>query len=209
MGDWSLVVPHAEAVRSSGLHLAAPHPALAGEVLGYSGREQVLDAPLRWRPAVLGAVTVTLDLETPSRMLLDEEGANPHPRDPVLGLRSRPLALAEEPGLVRTLTVGLSPAAAYALLGVPLGELPPDGVALERLLGRHATLLTEQVAEAATWRRRFALVDRFLTARLPHGPRPAPEVEHAWQRLSGHRRRRSRTSAVTPTRRISPGTSGR
>ncbi len=141
--------------------------------------------------------------------LLDDEGANPHPRDPVLGLRSRPLALAEEPGLVRTLTVGLSPAAAYALLGVPLGELPPDGVALERLLGRHATLLTEQVAEAATWRRRFALVDRFLTARLPHGPHPAPEVEHAWQRLSGHRRRRSRTSAVTPTRRISPGTSGR
>jgi AraC-like DNA-binding protein len=41
----------------------------------------------------------------------------------------------------------------------------------------------EQLREAPTWRRRYALVDHLLLGRLDAGARPSPEVARAWQLL--------------------------
>ena len=46
--------------------------------------------------------------------------------------------------------------------------------------GRH---LAEHLREAPSWTRRFTLMDQFLLGRLERGPRPAPQVGWAWERL--------------------------
>jgi AraC-like DNA-binding protein len=81
------------------------------------------------------------------------------------------------------LEVWLAPLGAYTLLGLPMGELRGHTVDLVDVLGAAGRRLAEQLREAATWRYRFALLDRFLLRRLERGPRPGPEVEWAWRRL--------------------------
>jgi AraC-like DNA-binding protein len=52
---------------------------------------------------------------------------------------------------------------------------------LRPLLSRGYAGFTE---DTPSWPRRFALLDQFLLRRLDRGPRPAPEVGWAWQRLN-------------------------
>jgi AraC-like DNA-binding protein len=81
------------------------------------------------------------------------------------------------------LEVLLAPLGAYTLLGLPMDELSGQTVDLVDVLGPDGRRLGEQLRETPTWRQRFALVDRFLLRRLAVGPRPAPEVGWAWERL--------------------------
>jgi AraC-like DNA-binding protein len=77
----------------------------------------------------------------------------------------------------------LDPLGAYRLLGLPMAELSGQLVDLVEVLGADGRRLGEQLREAPSWRRRVALLDRFLLGRLAAGPRPSPEVGWAWQRL--------------------------
>ncbi|MGD9528513.1 MAG: helix-turn-helix domain-containing protein, partial [Pseudonocardia sp.] len=79
----------------------------------------------------------------------------------------------------------LAPTAAYALLGVPLHHLRGRTVDLADLLGRAGREIAERMHAEPTWTGRFALLDRLLLRRIADGPRPAPEVAHAWRRLTG------------------------
>ena len=81
------------------------------------------------------------------------------------------------------LELRLAPLAAYTLLGLPVDELGEHPVDLSDVLGAAGPRLVEQLREAPTWRRRFALLDDFLFGRLALGPRPSPEVDRAWRRL--------------------------
>jgi hypothetical protein len=82
------------------------------------------------------------------------------------------------------LEVLLAPLGAYTLLGgLPMEELNGQLVDLVDVLGVAGRRLAEQLREAPSWRRRFALMDQFLLGRLERGPRPSPEVGWAWQRL--------------------------
>ena len=81
------------------------------------------------------------------------------------------------------LEVLLSPLGAYRLLGRPMDELSGQLVDLVEVLGADGRHLTEQLREAPSWPRRFALLDQFLLRRLERGPRRASEVAWAWQRL--------------------------
>ena len=81
------------------------------------------------------------------------------------------------------LEVRLAPLGAYRLLGLPMDELSGQLVDLVDLLGAAGRRLAEQLRETPSWRERFALLDRFLLSRLAGGPRPAPEVVRAWERL--------------------------
>jgi hypothetical protein len=82
------------------------------------------------------------------------------------------------------LAVLLAPLGAYTLLGgLPMEELNGQLVDLVDVLGVAGRRLAEQLREAPSWRRRFALMDQFLLGRLERGPRPSPEVGWAWQRL--------------------------
>jgi transcriptional regulator GlxA family with amidase domain len=66
---------------------------------------------------------------------------------------------------------------------------------LNDVLGAAGRRLAEQLRDAPTWSRRFALVNEFLLRRLERGPRPSPEVGRAWQRLVA-------TSGAVPIGRI-------
>jgi AraC-like DNA-binding protein len=82
------------------------------------------------------------------------------------------------------LEVLLSPLGAYRILGLPLDRLGGHTVELAEVLGADGRRLGERLRDAPSWRRRFALLDQFLLRRLDRGPRPAPEVGWAWQRLN-------------------------
>jgi transcriptional regulator GlxA family with amidase domain len=62
-------------------------------------------------------------------------------------------------------------------------EISGQTVDLTDLFGAAGRRVAEQLREAATWRERFALLDKLLLQRLDLGPRPSPEVARAWQRL--------------------------
>ena len=81
------------------------------------------------------------------------------------------------------LEVVLGPLEAYRLLGLPMNRLSGDTVDLVEVLGADGRRLAEQLRDTPSWRRRFALLDRFLLGRLERGPRPSPEVGWAWRRL--------------------------
>jgi AraC-like DNA-binding protein len=82
------------------------------------------------------------------------------------------------------LEVLLSPLGAYRILGLPLDRLSGHTVDLAEVLGAGGRRLGERLRDTPSWRRRFALLDQFLLRRLDRGPRPAPEVGWAWQRLN-------------------------
>ncbi|MGE3289390.1 MAG: helix-turn-helix domain-containing protein [Pseudonocardia sp.] len=79
----------------------------------------------------------------------------------------------------------LAPPAAYAVLGTPLEHLRGLTVDLADLLGRTGREIADRMHAEPTWSGRFALLDRLLLRRIADGPRPAPEVAHAWRRLVG------------------------
>jgi AraC-like DNA-binding protein len=81
------------------------------------------------------------------------------------------------------LEVLLSPLGAYRILGLPMNQLSGRTVDLVEVLGAGGRRLAERLRETPSWPGRFALLDQFLLERLARGPRPAPEVGWAWERL--------------------------
>ena len=66
---------------------------------------------------------------------------------------------------------------------MPMGELAGGGADLADLLGPAATELAERLYEAPDWPARFALLERFIAARVHDAPPATPELEWAWGRL--------------------------
>ncbi|RZS39030.1 helix-turn-helix protein [Herbihabitans rhizosphaerae] len=182
MADWSIVVPHAEVARLSELIAGTPDPRLGGYVLTYTAHDYTHLEPMRWRIAQVGAITLSIDLEAPARV---RDGGSPHPRNAVTGLRDRPMTLIEAPGRTCGITVGLTPAGAHAVLGVPLAELANTNVDLVEVLGVRAHRLIERLGAADCWAERFRLLDEQLVAWVRDGPRLAVPVYAAWARLTG------------------------
>lgn len=185
MDGWSLVVPDQDASRDSAERVVGrPHPVLAGRVLGYTAHRFRDTGATPWLLTPLGAVTLTLDIEAPTRRLLapPPQQGQELPGSPVIGLRDRPLAL-EQSGRSVGIVVALTPAAAHAVLGLPLQVLGDAPLGLTDLLGPNAVLLQEQVAETPGWPARFRLLDRFLAVRLARGPAMAEPVARAWELL--------------------------
>lgn len=181
VAGWSLVVPRQDVGRGSPERVfAAPHPGLAGRVLTYTGHELLSTGRTPWRMAPLGAVMVTIDLDSAPLRVVDS--AVPLPPSAVLGLRDRPLQL-EQDGVVRGIVVALTPSGAHGLFGGAVGELANTAVGLDDLLGADGRRLAERLAETAGWSARFALLDAFLGAQPPPRRALAPEVGEAWRRL--------------------------
>jgi len=99
------------------------------------------------------------------------------------GLHATPATVGYGPTL-RCINGELSPLGSRALLGVPAGELASRVVGLTEVLGRPGDELVERLSTAATWSRRFAILDKVLARRLTAPvAAPASEVREAWQRL--------------------------
>jgi AraC-like DNA-binding protein len=82
------------------------------------------------------------------------------------------------------LQVNLTPPAAVAVLGIPLSEIARQTVALDDLPGRGWHTLVQRLGEAATWPERFAVLDRFLLARLARARGVPTQIGHAWRTLA-------------------------
>ncbi|MGW1198386.1 helix-turn-helix domain-containing protein [Streptomyces sp. NPDC002536] len=185
MDDQAAVTVIQEA-HSAELAFRAPHPMLAGHVLGYTGQSFSLAQPQVRRVTALAAVMLLIDFEPPVRHLVtDTPGLQQSlPLSPVSGLSDHPLFIRQsgrEYGLVALLT----PLGARALFGFPLWELARRSVHFTDLLGPDGRRLTEQLAEAPGWPARFRILDDFLLARIAAGPELPPQVHQAWRRLTG------------------------
>jgi AraC-like DNA-binding protein len=164
----------------------APHPALAGAVVRYTGFAERAAGPVRFRELPCTYVPVIIDLDV-GWSVADARRPERSPErlgSFVAGLTDGPV-LVEHGGSARCLQVDLAPLAARRLLGLPMSELANRSVALEDVLGRPAGELVERVAAAPSWADGFALVDRALMARLEEAPPADPGVAWSLGRLAG------------------------
>jgi len=103
------------------------------------------------------------------------------------GLHTAP-ALVTHEGRQSGIQVALSPLGARALLGVPAGELAGIDVEASDVCGRLASEIQQRVQAAATWQRRFAVLDEVLSRTLRSyrqdgGTDISAEVGFAWRWL--------------------------
>ena len=86
-------------------------------------------------------------------------------------------------GAAYCLQVNFTPLGAWRFFGLPMQELADRMVTLNDIWGSQASLLGEQLHDAAEWDRRFDLVERLILARTSDGPDGSPIVRHAYQML--------------------------
>jgi AraC-like DNA-binding protein len=150
-----------------------PHPALRGRVARYVGFREETGEPVERREGP-GCHIVAI-VSFGETWTIDGEQLESF----VGGLRARQVATRHE-GRSHGIHIDLVPPAAHGIFGVPLRELANAQVPLDELLTE--PFLTERLAEAPSWERRFRLLDEVFGSRL--GP-PAPEVEWAWRTIVG------------------------
>lgn len=93
-------------------------------------------------------------------------------------------ALVDSDGRADCMQVDLTPIGALRVLGVPLGIFAGQTLDPEELMGAEVPLLVERLAEAATWERRFDLLDAYLLQRLERSLRaPNQLVAFAWSEI--------------------------
>ncbi|WP_341716369.1 helix-turn-helix domain-containing protein [Micromonospora sp. FIMYZ51] len=145
-----------------------PHPRLRPYVAGYGGFRSGSGAAVRHRVLPMNLVTMIVDFAGPSRV--------------VTGPRSSPL-VCEQTAWGDGVCVGLTPAGAIALLGVPMAELTGSTLRLADLLGHREVELVERLREAPDRQAWFGVLDAYLTARLAVDRRPDGLTMRAWWRL--------------------------
>ena len=151
-----------------------PDARLRGSVLSYTGYAELATAPMRRLEAPFAGIPMILSLG-PS-ILVDGVRQCSF----VAGLGDR-ASVTEYTGEQRGVQVNLTPLGARRLLGVPMEELARRVVAIEDVLGGE---LVERLQDAPNWHARFALLDELLVRRLEASAPVAPQLEHAWARLS-------------------------
>jgi AraC-like DNA-binding protein len=107
--------------------------------------------------------------------------------DGFLGGLDDTYALVESSGSQSGLEVYLTPVGAGLVAGVPMRHLRGRVVSLEDLFGGLGALVREQLLEAPGWPERFALVDRFLLARIADAEPPPASLGRALARLHSTR----------------------
>jgi len=100
----------------------------------------------------------------------------------VSGPRNTPL-VQEEAGWRQGVAIGLTPAGARAVLGVPVRELTGTVVPLDGLQGSRVGELVGRLEAAPGPAARFAVLDEVLTAWLRPERQPDATAARGWQRL--------------------------
>ena len=129
-----------------------------------------------------GTLTLVVPFDEP--LLLSGAGlSRPTPFEGVLaGLATAPTLIHHE-GRQHGVQLGLTPAGARALFGLPAAELAERSVELEDVVGV-ARSLRDELQEYAAWGERFAAVERVVLGLVrdnDSGREPAPEVREAWR----------------------------
>lgn len=127
-----------------------------------------------------GRITLLINLGDP---LVIQRRSGPQPLGSfVAGLQSQPVH-AERLGWQTGLHVQLSPLAARAAFGVPMGELTDSLAELDTLLGKDAKRLIDRLYSAGTWADKVELLRQALSQRIERAREPTPAVAWAWREL--------------------------
>ena len=164
--------------------VATPRPGLRGLVHRYTGHTFRGFPPGFHAGLPSRHLTLMISLEDPFDVTALPNGGHGAGRHQsfVGGLHSGPAAVAHD-GRGCGVGVALTPAGARSLLGMPAGALTNSVVDLG-LVWRGADELAGRMAAEPDWRRRFALVDAWLTGRLDDARTPGAEVDWVWRRLA-------------------------
>lgn len=168
---------------------ARPSTGLARLVDGYVGYRCADLVPGTHLGMPSRSLTIVLSLGEPTRTV-----EMPDPRQAPAaytalagGLHTRPAVIAygrEMSGV----QLGLTPAGARSILGLPAGQISGLVLALDDLLGPDAAEMVERIRVAATWQGRFAILDEMLARRAlrtaGRGAEPPAELVHAWHCLT-------------------------
>ncbi|MEU6755402.1 AraC family transcriptional regulator [Streptomyces sp. NPDC046685] len=164
-----------------------PWPAhLRPFVHSYAGYWEAAVSPYRVRLVPTGRAVVVISLREPFaqvRRLGDTSLVSQVTGSLIAGLEDGP-RVCHHAGGQEAIRLELTPLGGFRLFAVPMSELTNSVVELCDVLGPGAGFLVEQLAATSDWGARFDLLDIALSARFERGPRPAPEVSHAWRLLS-------------------------
>ncbi|MBR0716581.1 AraC family transcriptional regulator [Bradyrhizobium liaoningense] len=126
-----------------------------------------------FRHAAPLALPLLVNLGSPFRIAL---GRRPDDADAqpsfVAGLFPGPV-LIESDGRAACVQVDFTPLGAYRFYGGAVPDLTARMVGLGDVLGQDGRCLSEMVAEAEGWQRRFEIVENFVLRRAVHEPSPA------------------------------------
>ena len=158
------------------LHLRDPSPALRGSARRLAGWYERVEHPVVRRELPGGRIVLVISFGPPLEVDGRAYGSF------VAGLHET-AAITEHAGVSHGIQAYLTPLGAERLFRMPMGELAGGGADLADLLGPAATELAERLYEAPDWPARFALLERFIAARVHEAPPVTPELEWAWGRL--------------------------
>jgi AraC-like DNA-binding protein len=158
------------------LHLRDPSPALRGSARRLAGWYERVEHPVVRRELPGGRIVLVISFGPPLEVDGRSYGSF------VAGLHET-AAITEHAGVSHGIQAYLTPLGAERLFRMPMGELSGSGADLADLLGPAAGALAERLYEAPCWPARFALLERFIAARVHDAPPAAPELEWAWDRL--------------------------
>jgi AraC-like DNA-binding protein len=162
-----------------------PDARVRSYVRDYQGYEQITTGVMRERHMPHAMITTIINFG-PNLRTLDPRNPEAPAFAPdafVAGL-SDSHALSESLGVSRGLQLDFTPIGARLFFGVPMDALSGRVLDLEDVLGAPGRRLVDQLREAPSWERRFALVDEAIVARLAEGRTVSPAVVWAWQRLT-------------------------
>lgn len=161
----------------------APCAALSGIVTEFIGYRETQSGHFRqFEPASLIAPLVISFGQPFSIAFGREPGQQDRIATFAAGL-SRGHIVIDSFGAAYCLQVNFTPLGAWRFFGLPMQELADRMVTLDDIWGSQASLLGEQLHDAADWDRRFNLVERLILARTSDGPDGSPIVRHAYRML--------------------------
>ena len=164
--------------------VAAPHPRLRPFVAEYVGYRlsgfapgTYVGLPSRW-------ITFVVALDGPVDVSSDPSGADRERYWGMLaGLHARP-ALVHHQGEQHGIELAVTPQGASALFGLPVAELASTQVHLDQVVPQFAHELVERLADAVSWRARWAVLDDVLVRMVRAETHLRPELEQAWATLT-------------------------
>jgi AraC-like DNA-binding protein len=165
-----------------------PHPRLTGLVAAMIGYAFDAGDMTSHRGMPSTSLTVVLALGQPLRVGWLDRPESDQPFWTVASGLSVGAADIVQDGHQEGIQLGLTPAGARAIFGVPAAELHDGMVSFEELIGPAAAMaLYDDVASSVGWPARFAALERHLLALVAaHDEQAArPQVAHAWEALTG------------------------